>query len=117
MTDYTFYTEKYLLGRGAALDTASFPFWERKASQEVRKYTYGNIDESGAISEDVQLCVCEVAELLSRHEKEDSNIVSETSGKLSTTYKLRTSAEKNMEVYVVIHSWLSNTGLLYAGVR
>lgn len=117
MTDYTFYTEKYLSGRGAALDTASFPFWERKASQEVRKYTFGNIDESRAIPEAVQMCVCEVAELLSRHEREDSNIVSETSGKLSTTYKVKTSAEKNMEVYAVISSWLENTGLLYAGVR
>lgn len=120
MTDYSFYTENYLQGRKAVLDAASFPFWERKASQMVRSLTFGNIDESGVIPEPVQLCVCEVAETLYRQEKAEGSgkaITSEKVGGHSVTYQLKTAAEKQMEIYSIVNTWLADTGLMYAGVR
>lgn len=120
MTDHSFYTEKYLQGRKAALDAASFPFWETKASQKVRSLTFGNINESEPIPEAVQMCVCEVAELMYRHDKAEGNsgkaITSEKVGGHSVTYQLKTSAEKHAEIQNVVYSWLADTGLMYAGV-
>ena len=120
MTDYSFYTDNYLLGRKAVIDAASFPFWERKASQTVRILTYGNINESEPISENVQLCVCELAEALYRQDKADGasgkKIASEHVGGHSVTYHMETDAEKMMEIYNIIQTWLADTGLMYAGV-
>lgn len=118
MTDYDFYKENYLAGREAVFDAASFPFWERKASQTVRNHTFGNIDENKPVSEEVQMCICEVAECLYRQNTEESNgnVASETVGKLSVTYKTKSSEEKKNEVYDIICSWLSGTGLMYQGV-
>lgn len=116
MTNHTFYTSNYLKGKEAVLDAASFPFWERKAAGVVRKYTFGNINESAPIPEAVQLCVCEVAELLYRQESNESKLASERVGEYSVTYKAQTSAEKSMEAYVVVSNHLATTGLMYCGV-
>lgn len=100
------------------LDTVSFPFYERKASNEVRNRTFGNIDESKDIPEKVQMCVCEVAELLLAQEKREkkSEIASEKSGNYSVSYQKQTAGEKHAEIRNVIVSWLSDTGYLYCGV-
>ena len=118
MTDYTFYTEKYLSGREAVLDAASFPFWERKACNIVRNLTHGNIDEEKEIIEEVQMCVCEVAELLRIQEKQakTSGFVSEKVGDYSVSYRTQTDKEKKDEVCSIVMEWLEHTGLLYCGV-
>lgn len=119
MTTFEFYTDSYLSGREAVFDTASFPFWERKASQAVRKYTFGNIDESEPISEVVQGCVCEVAELLYEHDlqkRKNDGIASEKVGEYSVSYRAEKSTEeKEREVNGVVREWLANTGFLYCG--
>ncbi len=119
MTTYKFYTDSYLSGREAVLDTASFPFWERKASQVVQKYTFGNIGENEPISEVVQGCVCEVAELLYEHDRQkrkNDGIASEKVGEYSVSYRTEKSTEeKEREVCGVVWEWLANTGLLYCG--
>lgn len=119
MTDNTFYTEKYLLGREAVIDATSFPFWERKASNEVRKYTFGNINENGTIPEVVQLCVCELTEYLYKQDNKDhdDDVVSEKKAEWSTTYvSAKESNElKQSRTKEIIYNWLANTGLLYRG--
>ena len=118
MTDYTFYNDKYLSGKEAVLDAASFLFWERKACNVVRNLTFGNIDETAEIPEAVQMCVCEVAELLFNQEKyaQASNIASEKVGDYSVTYRAQTGAEKMQDAGDIAKQWLSGTGLLYCGV-
>ena len=119
MTDYEFYSKNFLAGRGAVIDSASFPFWERKASNEVRKYTFGNINETKPIPEDVKLCVCEVAEILFKNEKEGrtDGVLSEKVGEYSVTYANKDSAEAlNSKIAQTIRTWLLPTGLMYCGV-
>lgn len=120
MTTYEFYTDSYLSGREAVLDAASFPFWERKASNEVRMRTFGNINENEPISEEVQGCVCEVAELLYEQDvqkRKNAGIASEKVGEYSVSYRAeKSTVEVSQEVSSVVKEWLANTGLLYCGV-
>lgn len=118
MTNYTFYTDKYLSGREAVLSAASFAFWERKACNIVRNLTFGNIDETAEIPEAVQMCVCEVAELLQKQEQQakTADVASEKVGDYSVSYRAQTDKEKKNEIYNVVSEWLENTGLLYCGV-
>lgn len=119
MTTFEFYTDSYLSGREAVLEAASFPFWERKASKVVRRYTFGNIDENRPISEAVQGCVCELAELLYEHDlqkRKNDGIASEKVGEYSVSYRAEKSAEEvAQEVNGVVREWLEDTGLLYCG--
>ena len=118
MTTYEFYTEKYLDGKEAVLDAASFSRWERKASNMVRNMTFGNIDETGDIPEQVQMCVCEVAEVLVKQEKraEHDGVTSEKVGDYSVTYAAQTKSDRQNEISSVVREWLQDTGLLYCGV-
>lgn len=120
MTDITFYMNDYLRGRNTVIDAASFPFWEMKASQVVRNITCGNIDESEPIPEVVQMCVCEVAETLYLIVKSESSgrvIASEKVGGHSVTYQAQSEAEKQAVILNIIRYWLSETGLMYMGVK
>lgn len=122
MTDNAFYSTEYLKGRQAVIDTASFTFWERKASQEVRKYTFGNINESVTIPEVVQLCACEVAEHLymcdKRSKEIDQGVTSEKDGTWSASYESTAEVERNNKLRTkdIITTWLIDTGLMYCGV-
>lgn len=118
MTDYTFYEDKYLSRREAVLDAASFKFWERKASNIVRSLTFGNIDENQEILEEVQMCVCEVAELLytQKERAKTSDMASEKVGDYSVSYRAQTDNERKAEISNVVSEWLADTGLLYCGV-
>ena len=116
MTDHTFYTDKYLSGKEAVLSAASFAHWERKACNHIRRLTFGNIDETGEIPEAVQMCACEVAELLFTQSERSKGVASEKVGDYSVTYKEQTEADKAKEIHNVISEWLSDTGLMYCGV-
>lgn len=117
MTDYTFYSSTYLAGKEAVIDATSFPFWERKACQEVRKYTFGNINESQTIPDTVKICVCEVAEILFKQDKADKHgIVSEKVGEYSVSYVNKSDIDKKREIYQTIVTCLAGSGYLYSGV-
>ena len=63
LTDSTFYDGTYKSAMGeCTIPSTAFDKWSIKASNLVRMYTYGNIDETIEIAEDVQMCVCELAE-------------------------------------------------------
>ena len=116
MTDYQFYSTTYLAGRAAVFDAAVFPFWERMASEKVRSYTFGNIDETETIPESVQLCVCEVAECLLRQKKQkERGLSSEKVDDYSVSYLNDTRAESEADVSEIINRHLANTGLMYCG--
>ncbi len=122
MTSYTtveYYTDNYLMGREAVIDTASFPFYALKATRIINQYTFGNIDESNLIDE-VQMCCCEIAEFIYNTEQQErpKGIQSEKVGEYSITYEKDTDidAQKYSALKSIIYNWLSDTGLLYRGL-
>ena len=118
-TDCKFYTKEYLSGRKAVIDTASFDFYARKATQAVKTYTFENVDE-GNIPECVKMCCCEVAELLFKADNisASNGISSEKVGDQSISYESADSQRQALtsNIKSVIYSWLADTGLLYRGV-
>lgn len=123
LTDSTFYGGTYKNAMGeCTIPSTAFDKWSIKASNLVRMYTYGNIDETIEISEDVQVCVCELAEHLyscnQRDSESDSSVASEKDGSWSASYKDRKTVEQedSMKSFSIIRTWLANTGLLYCVV-
>ena len=121
-TDEEFYTKKYLCGRSAVLDAADFLFYARQASMKIKQATFGNIDENKVIPEEVQMCCCEVAELLCKTDQRNNDHegkVSEKTGDYSVSF---VDAEKeksmlNRSVCAAIERNLCSTGLLFSGIR
>ena len=117
--DNDFYTNEYLNGKNAVIDTASFNFYARKATQVIKKYTFYNVDENN-IPECVKLCCCEVAELLYKADNSSASkgVISERVGDVSKSYENADSQGQALSKNIrsVIRSWLADTGLLYRGV-
>ncbi len=117
--DNDFYTSEYLSGKKAVIDTASFDFYARKATQVIKKYTFGNVDETD-IPECVKLCCCEVAELLftTYNSSASKGITSEKVGDISVSYEGTDSQGQALSKNIrsVVRSWFADTGLLYRGV-
>jgi hypothetical protein len=116
--DETFYTGSYLSGREAVIDTASFDYYVRKATLEIKQYTFFNISDS-SIPDEVKMCCCEVAEAFYKNEQQsnNSNITSEKVGSYSVTYadKEKTKELFKNECYEIISRWLLLTGFMYQG--
>ena len=117
--DHSFYTASYLVGKEAVIDTASFAYYARKATQIIKQNTFGNINES-SIPDEVKMCCCELAEhLFTQAElvKSNNGIASEKVGEYSVSYvDVEKAKTTNVEVInSTINSWLLMTGLLYRG--
>lgn len=90
------------------------------ASNMVRRYTFGNIDETKSIIDDVQMCTCAVAEKLYEADtfgSDHTGVASEKVGDLSTTYEKTSDEKKNLkaEAAELIRTYLEDTGLMYCG--
>lgn len=119
--DKDFYTTGYLCGKEAVIDTASFDYYARKATQAIKQYTSSNVDEN-SIGEVVMMCCCEVAEIIFNSDKLDKTTNGKTSESVqgwSVSYENReqTTAVMQDKIKRSVYSWFSGTGLLYAGVR
>ncbi len=122
MISYTtveYYTNKYLMGRQAVIDTAVFPFYAQKATQVIKQYTFDNIDENKPFKDEIQMCCCELAEYLYKQDNKDhdEDVQSEKKGEWSATYVSGKEADilKQGKIREIIYNWLSSTGLLYRG--
>jgi len=112
--DYTYYTSTY---KGVAVDATSFNSYSRKATLEIKKYTFNRIDEV-SIPDETKMCCCEIAEILFKDKQEDAKgIASEKVGEYSVSYVSPEAKEKLLSVSIrsIIYNWLENTGLLYRG--
>jgi hypothetical protein len=112
--DYTYYTGTF---KGAVIDTASFDSLARKATQEIRRYTFNRVIDT-EISDDVKMCCCELADLFFKADQEDTKgLASEKVGEYSVSYVSPEAKEKllNSSIISIIYNWLSMTGLLYRG--
>ena len=100
MVSYTtveYYTDKYLMGRQAVIDTAVFPFYAQKATQVIKQYTFDNIDENKPFKDEIQMCCCEVAEHLYETEEHNKSkpvgVTSEKVGEYSVSYESSKASE------------------------
>jgi hypothetical protein len=112
--DYAYYAGAY---KGAVIDTASFDLYARKATQEIRKYTFNRLDVVN-IPDDVKTCCCEIAEAIHKADQEDNKgVASEKVGEYSVSYVSPEAKEKLLSVSIlsIIYNWLAMTGLLYRG--
>ena len=122
MISYTtveYYTDKYLMGRTAVIDTAVFPFYATKATMTIKQYTFDNIGETEPFKDELQMCCCELAEYFYKQDNKDhdEDIQSEKKGEWSATYVSGQTAEdiKQSTIKGIIYNWLAMTGLLYRG--
>ena len=128
--DFAYYTEEYLLGRETVVPDGVFAYWEKQARSEVDKHTFGRISSNpGLVSEKVKDCVCELAELLYQADSVagqglDAGAAGPLasysndgeSGTFDLSQSIYTEAGKAKKSREIIHRYLGNTGLLYAGV-
>lgn len=128
--NYDYYITEYLLGKSPEIQEDLFLYWEKQARSQIDKYTYGRIrNDSGLISEYVKDCTCELAELL--HQADSINkqgieegaagpVSSYSNDGQSASFDLSKSSYteegKTKKIMEIIHRYLENTGLLYAGV-
>lgn len=117
--DKSFYMDTYLAGREAVIDTASFDFYARAASQVINRFTFGNINGTD-IPKEVKMCCCELAEHLFGIEKQIKEANGKTSEKVadySVSYEKVVDVKANGDIqsYQIIQNWLLMTGLMYRG--
>ena len=122
--DYNYYTSKYLAGHVPSVKEDDWTYYARQAGTYMDSCTFGRID-TGNIPEPVRLCACELAEILCRS---DSGVQEGASGPM-TSYSndgqsasfavdpnnVYTQEGKRKAMNAIIHRYLANTGMLYAG--
>lgn len=120
LTDATFYNSTYKTVMGAVtLPTDLVNKYLYKASQAVKRYTFSNINTSLPIADQVQMCVCEVAEELyitDKAKNERAGLKSYSNDGESGTFDDETTQESSdRRTSKIIYDHLADTGLLYAG--
>lgn len=132
LTTYEFYQNTYY---GDAIEKSAFPKWLSKATDKLMYLTYGNVNEETYVkySMQIQKAVCALMDLLIQMDratktataKDLSNVKSRTSGSESVTFGdkdtlvTKVLADKKAQERLMqdtIAEYLSDTGLLYAGV-
>lgn len=132
LTTYEFYSETYY---GDAIEESAFPKWLSKATDKLMYLTYGNITEESLddYGTEIQKATCALMDLMYQIDaatktataKDDTNVKSKSSGGESITFGdsdtlvtkvLSDKTAQNRLMYDTISEYLSDTGLLYAGV-
>jgi hypothetical protein len=119
--DATFYTDKYLLGRKPVI-SAGFDYYARGASRVMNSLTFGRIDKLSELTDDIQMCCCEMAEYCYTNEKERKAAGGKASEKIGTytvTFSDKAQSQEDIstaDANRTMNKWLSNTGLLYRGI-
>lgn len=118
--DEVFYEKRYLLGRKPVISTG-FSFYARQASQIIDQYTFGRLKGLREAPEEVQMCCCELADVIfirEKQQKEAGGKTSEKNGTYSVSFATgKESAElAGGEQRDIVMKWLADTGLCYQGV-
>ena len=131
-TTFEFYESKYY---GDSIKESLFPKWEDRASAKLNQLTYHNIndDTREEFDEQIQKATCALADLLYQidyktihaNDEKGGNVKSMSSGGRSISFGINeTLVDKVLSdrkaqsrlCYDTICDYLSDTGLLYAGV-
>lgn len=119
--DNDFYKDKYLLGRKPVISNG-FNYYARGASRIMNSLTFGRIDKLSELTDDIQMCCCEIAELCYANEKERKAAggkASEKIGTYSVTFSDKAQSQEEIspaDASRIMNKWLSETGLLYRGI-
>lgn len=128
--DYDYYIRSYLAGMEPVMTDPEFSFFEKQAETEIDRYTHRRIRSNlAALDDTVRECACEITELLYEADKaaraqmqsglagplvswsNDGN-----SGAVDLSQSNFTESGKRAKIREIIYRYLSDTGLLYAGV-
>lgn len=123
MTSYTtstYYTDTYLMGRTQTIPTAQVAYYLLKATRILKLFTFNNVDETIAYTDNVQMCCCEIADYV--YKKDNSSnatgVTSESVSGHSVSYE--SSKEVNngymLSLTNIVKSWLSETDYLSRAV-
>lgn len=128
-TDYTYYTEEFLLGDDPVIPATSFPKWEKQAAITIDAETHGRASAMTVIPDALKGCTCAVAELLYKADQVEGNSLSQgivgvltsysndgQSGTYDISQSKYTETGKREEISRILRLYLHGTGLLYAGV-
>lgn len=129
--DCRYYEEEYLMGASPAVPEKDFRFWEKQARREIDARTFNRIrTNEGLITEDVKDCTCAIAELLYKANSLSEQALQDgaagplssysndgESGSFDLSQSIYTESGKKAEISRLIHQYLGNTGLLYAGIH
>lgn len=121
--DISFYANQYRQNSEPRIADSDFLYYAQKATKEIRVRTFGNIDESGPVPYDVQMCCCEVAEKLcdaDRAKGENGMVLQSYSNDGdSGTFQAADMTPDGVAsaVDLIVRSWLLDTGLMYCGRR
>lgn len=121
--DAAFYGDSYLLGRPAKIPDAEYGYFAVLASAEIRRRTFGRLDDLTEIPEEARMCCCEVAEKLYSLEaaKDENGMIVQSYGNdgQTATFKTDGLSETAVKKSVsgIISKWLGQTGLMYCGVE
>lgn len=132
LTTYEFYQSTYY---GDTIEESTFPKWLSRATDKLMYLTYGNITEETYAEHNtkIQKAVCSLMDLLFQIDsatktataKDMTNVKSRTAGSESITFGdkdtmvTKVLADKKAQERLMqdtIAEYLSDTGLLYAGV-
>lgn len=129
-TDYSYYINDYLLGKSPAVPEKEYLYWEKKAREEIDRYTFDRIPKLAAVPDKVKECTCAIAELLYKADQlsEQASVNGAIgvmtsysndgeSASFDTSQSIYTESGKKAEIKRLIYLHLGNTGLLYAGVK
>ena len=109
--DYDYYLNEY---SGNAVAEADFTRLSRQASAYLDSLTYGKIRGPWVDDSRVKDACCAVAEVMYKQEQ-GGEVASESNDGTSVTYVTSGKTAQN-RMYDAAVMYLSNTGLLYAGV-
>lgn len=109
--DYGYYLDTY---DGNAVAEADFARLSRRASAYLDSLTGGKIRGVWTADERVKDACCAIADILHKQEQ-GGEVASESNDGASVTY-VTGSATPEQRMYNAAVMYLSNTGLLYAGV-
>lgn len=131
-TTYEFYEKKYY---GDTITESLFPKWEDRAAVKLDQMTFGHIDDAAmkAYGDRIQKAVCALADMLYQidyrtvhaNDPNGGNVKSMSSGGRSVSFGSNETMidkvlnDKNAQTrlcYDTVCEYLSDTGLLYAGV-
>jgi len=110
---YVFYTDDF---KGNMIPSeSSFDHLCILASRKLDYYTSNQLKEI-ELTDDVQMCVCEMSEVLYQAEQQKKDISSEKVGDYSVAYIKVSDEEINNKLYQIAKEWLWSTGYLFRGV-
>ncbi|MDD3140848.1 MAG: hypothetical protein PHX08_18020, partial [Lachnospiraceae bacterium] len=118
--DYKFYTEEF---KGSTIPDTAFSSVILRASIFVKYITFGRVDESDDIPEEVRCASCAVADTMYKNDVSNKEKKSESVGNTSVSYVTEQLdgeiSEKTQErkQYAAAYPYLVHTGLLYRGCR